>query len=259
VLKCFFLSRRWGGWAWGGLSALLAVIVIEVRLMVELNEWYGEMWDMMQLANPETIGRFWELMRLFCLIVFPYVLLRSVSSFLSQHYCFRWRQAMTMAYLPYWQKVEHDVEGASQRMQEDPQRFARVTEMLALGLFRSVLTLIAFVPILWSLSEEIGIKFNEWMSNTPLMESYGQLPQSLKGMEWMAQVPGSLLWLSCLMAFSAVIISYFVGIRLPGLEYNNLDSSNKCIAHGLFCIHSSQFLKNFIRSPIIQALSWPTV
>ena len=221
MLKCFFMSKQWAIWAWGGLAVLLTSIFIEVSMMVKLNGWYGEMWDMMQLAKPETIGRFWELILIFCSIVFPFVLLRSLSSFLSQHYCFRWRQAMTMAYLPFWQKVGHDVEGASQRMQEDPQRFARVTEQLALGLFRAILTLIAFIPILWTLSEEICSKLNDWLSSPAFMENYDQIPQSLKGMEIMGQIPGSLLWLSCLLSFSAIIISYYVGIRLPGLEYNN--------------------------------------
>ncbi|WP_062270740.1 putative transporter [Endozoicomonas arenosclerae] len=221
MLKCFFMSKQWALWAWGGLAVLLTSIFIEVSMMVKLNEWYGEMWDMMQLAKPETIGRFWELIILFCWIVFPFVLLRSLSNFLSQHYCFRWRQAMTMAYLPFWQKVDHDVEGASQRMQEDPQRFARVTEQLALGLFRSVLTLIAFIPILWTLSEEVCNKLSNWLTSPAFMDNFDRIPQSLKGLELMAQIPGSLLWFSCLLSFSAIIISYFVGIRLPGLEYNN--------------------------------------
>ncbi|WP_422410892.1 MULTISPECIES: putative transporter [unclassified Endozoicomonas] len=221
MLKCFFLSKQWAIWAWGGLLGLLASIFIEVSMMVRMNEWYGEMWDMMQLAKPETIDRFWELMLVFCTIVFPYILLRTLSSFLSQHFCFRWRQAMTLAYLPFWQKVDSDIEGASQRLQEDPQRFARVTELLALGLFRSILTLIAFIPILWTLSEEICGKLADWLNSPAFTESYDKIPLSLRGMEIMGQIPGSLLWFSCLLSFSAVIISYAVGIRLPGLEYNN--------------------------------------
>ncbi|WP_448217834.1 SbmA/BacA-like family transporter [Endozoicomonas sp. 2B-B] len=221
MLKCFFLSKQWAIWAWGGLAALLTSIFIEVSMMVRMNEWYGEMWNMMQLAKPETIDRFWELILLFCAIVFPYILLRTLSSFLSQHFCFRWRQAMTLAYLPFWQKVDSDIEGASQRLQEDPQRFARVTELLALGLFRSILTLIAFIPILWTLSEEICGKLADWLNSPAFAENYDKIPLSLKGMEIMSQIPGSLLWFSCLLSFSAVIISYVVGIRLPGLEYNN--------------------------------------
>ena len=221
MLKSFFLSKRWAIWAWGVLLVLLASIATEVFLMVRLNSWYGEMWDMMQLADPETIGQFWSLIGLFCQIVFPYVLLRVVSSFLSQHYCFRWRQAMTEAYMPYWQKVEHDVEGAAQRMQEDPQRFARVTEQLALGFFRAVITLIAFIPILWQLSTSVGEKFTHWLNSPEFIDQYDTIPTSLISMQWMVNIPGSLLWLSACMSMAAIVISYFVGIRLPGLEYNN--------------------------------------
>ncbi|AMO57064.1 hypothetical protein GZ77_00930 [Endozoicomonas montiporae] len=221
MLRSFFLSRRWAVWAWGVLVVLLASIATEVFMMTKLNSWYGEMWDMMQLADPDSIDKFWKLIIVFCEIVFPYVLLRVTSSYLSQHYCFRWRQAMTEAYMPFWQKVEHDVEGASQRMQEDPQRFARVTEQLALGLFRSILTLIAFVPILWELSDSICDKFTEWMNSSAYTERYDSLPPSLVSMEWMVNIPGFLLWLSAGLALTAIVISYFVGIKLPGLEYKN--------------------------------------
>ena len=221
MLNSFFLSKRWAIWAWGVLLVLLTSVATEVFLMVKLNGWYGEMWDMMQRADPETIGQFWTLIGIFCQIVFPFVLLRVVSSYLSQHYCFRWRQAMTEAYMPYWQKVNHDVEGASQRMQEDPQRFARITEQLALGFFRAVATLVAFVPILWALSANIGDKFTEWLNGSEFTEKYDSVPTSLVSMEWMVSVPGFLLWLSAGLALAAIVISYFVGIKLPGLEYNN--------------------------------------
>ena len=75
---------------------------------------------------------------------------------------------MTFSYFPYWKKIAHEIEGASQRLQQDPERFARIVERLGLGLFRAILTLIAFIPILWNLSAELtesvnkkSIKFNE--------------------------------------------------------------------------------------------------
>jgi peptide/bleomycin uptake transporter len=123
------------------------------------------------------------------------MLLRSLETYLASHYAFRWRQAMTETYLPRWQKTSETVEGASQRIQEDCMRFARQTENLGLGLVRAVLTLASFIPILWALSKGMAIA---WL-----------------------QFEGSLFWVALFTALGGTVLSWFVGIHLPGLEYNN--------------------------------------
>jgi peptide/bleomycin uptake transporter len=134
-------------------------------------------------------------MQQFAWIAFPYMLLRSFEAYLASHYAFRWRQAMTEVYLPRWQRTDATVEGASQRIQEDCMRFAKQTENLGLGLVRAVLTLASFIPILWGLSKGIAI---EWL-----------------------KFDGSLFWVALTTALGGTVLSWFVGIRLPGLEYNN--------------------------------------
>ena len=49
------------------------------------------------------------------------------------------------------------IEGASQRVQEDTLKFARIMEGLGAELLRSLMTLIAFTPILWGLSKSITV------------------------------------------------------------------------------------------------------
>jgi len=186
MFRSFFLSRRWALWAWGGLLVLVALVFITVQQTVKLNTWYGEFYDLLQ--KPEQAGgleKFWDYMLQFAWIAFPFMLLRSLESYLASHYAFRWRQAMTELYLPRWQRTDAAVEGASQRIQEDCMRFARQTENLGLGLVRAVLTLVSFIPILWLLSKGMAIA---WL-----------------------QFEGSLFWVALVT----------VGIRLPGLEYNN--------------------------------------
>jgi len=58
------------------------------------------------------------------------------------------------------------------------------------------MTLIAFTPILWSLSSKVEIDF-------------------------LKNIPGSLVWVAFATSVGSLIISWFVGIKLPGLEYNN--------------------------------------
>lgn len=196
MFRSFFLDRRWALWAWGGLAVLMAIVFITVQQTVRLNAWYGQFYDLLQ--KPEQAGgldKFWGFMQQFAWIAFPYMLLRSFEAYLASHYAFRWRQAMTEAYLPRWQRTAETIEGASQRIQEDCMRFARQTENLGLGLVRAVLTLASFIPILWGLSKGIAI---EWL-----------------------KFDGSLFWVALTTALGGTVLSWFVGIRLPGLEYNN--------------------------------------
>lgn len=251
MLKSFFLSREWALWAWGGLLLLCVTVGLEVWVQVWINGWYRETWDFLQNPHPllreavtaattdwntslaaldaetyqdsgETLAslaesqlsRFWGLVGEFCIVVFPYIVIRAFSGFFAQHYAFRWRQAITFAYLPLWTKTDRDIEGASQRLQQDPERFARLVESLGLGLFRSLLTLGAFVPILWTVSAEISAKFSEAVS-------LPGAPFDLPFLSWTANTVGSLMWIAIGLALGGTVISYFVGIRLPGLEYNN--------------------------------------
>ena len=73
--------------------------------------------------------------------------------------------------------------------------FARKTESLGLGLGRAGLTLFSFIPMLWFLSKGMA-------------------------MAWL-QFAGSLFWGALVTAVGGTVLSWFVGIRLPGLEYNN--------------------------------------
>jgi peptide/bleomycin uptake transporter len=196
MFRSFFLSRRWALWAWGGLLVLVALVFITVQQTVKLNAWYGEFYDLLQ--KPEQAGgleKFWGFMLQFAWIAFPFMLLRSLETYLASHFAFRWRQALTEEYLPRWQGTDANVEGASQRIQEDCMRFARQTENLGLGLVRALLTLVSFIPILWALSAGMAIA---WL-----------------------QFEGSLFWVALVTALGGTVISWFVGIRLPGLEYNN--------------------------------------
>jgi len=52
----------------------------------------------------------------------------------------RWREAITFNYIPQWQAVDQEFEGASQRIQEDCNRWARLIESLGLQVVRAVMT-----------------------------------------------------------------------------------------------------------------------
>jgi peptide/bleomycin uptake transporter len=195
MLKSFFLNRKYLLWAYGGLLILISSLYIQVQLTVSINKWYGKFYDMLQKATEHNVSEFWEQMYVFAEIAFPYILIATATAYFTRIYSFKWREAMTFEYLFKWRETDIDIEGSSQRMQEDIYRFAKIVESLGLQIVRAIMTLIAFLPILW----EIGLKID-----------VPYLPNE-----------GNLVIVAIIVSIGGLIISWFVGIKLPGLEYNN--------------------------------------
>lgn len=196
MFSSFFASRRWLLWAYGGVGLILAMLAYITHLNVAINSWYGEFYDLMQNVKDHSVDEFWQAMQNFLYIAMPYVVTNMFLSFFASHWVFRWREAMTFAYLGLWRSVVKDIEGASQRIQEDIYRLAKILEDLGVKAVRALMTLFAFIPLLWGLSVHMPI-------------------QALK------PLPGSLVWIALGISIGGLAISWIVGIKLPHLEYNN--------------------------------------
>jgi peptide/bleomycin uptake transporter len=202
MIKTFFATRKWALWAWGGLFILLSSLWAQVSITVAINEWYGGFYDLMQnsasyVDRPkEGIDLFYDKLKDFCFLAMPYVIIATITNWFTRVYGLRWREAITFDYLPRWRNVKEDIEGASQRIQEDTHHFAQIVENLGLQIVRSIMTLIAFIPVLWQLSEKTDITF-------------------------FGIADGSLVWYAFVISIGGLIITWFVGAKLPGLEYNN--------------------------------------
>ncbi len=196
MFRSFYKSREWLLWAYGGGIFLLVSLFIQVELTVKINKWYGGFYDILQQATKHSVDDFWAQMINFAYLAFPYVIIATVTAYFTRIYSFKWREAMTFSYVAKWQMVEEEIEGSSQRIQEDIYRFARIMESLGLQVTRAIMTLIAFLPILWGLSSGVDLPY-------------------------IKDIPGSLVWVALLVSIGGLLISWFVGIKLPGLEYNN--------------------------------------
>lgn len=199
----FFIDRnRWYWWAVCGSALILLVSYFQVQLGVWLNNWYGDFYDLIQLALSEpgtstiTSEQFYGQLLTALYILVPNIIILVAFAFFTSHYVFRWRTAMNDYYMSHWPKLRH-VEGAAQRVQEDTMRFAGIMEGLGSAFVSSIMTLIAFLPLLWSLSENI--------TELPLVGA----------------VDGSLVFLALLSAALGTVLLAAVGYRLPGLEFNN--------------------------------------
>ncbi|PTB34017.1 peptide antibiotic transporter SbmA [Photobacterium phosphoreum] len=200
MFKSFFLDRRWFLWSIVGSAVILYVTWYKVQIDVEVNEWFGSFYDLIQKAlatpNAVTFDEFLAGCIEFFNIVSVYIIIAVILDFFVRHYVFRWRTAMNNYYMKHWDKISH-IEGASQRVQEDTMRFARIVESLGVSFMRSLMTLVAFLPILWALSENIT-----------------ELP-------WIGSVDRSLVYLAIISALFGTVLLAIVGIRLPGLEFKN--------------------------------------
>ncbi|EFO30833.1 protein SbmA [Roseibium sp. TrichSKD4] len=70
-------------------------------------------------------------------------------------------------------------------------------ESLGVSFMRSIMTLIAFLPLLWDLSSNVT------------------------ALPWIGEVSHSLVYVAILSAASGTVLLAVVGIKLPGLEFNN--------------------------------------
>jgi len=196
MLKSFFLNKKWALWAWGGFAFIILSLLAQTYIDVRINEWYKGFYDLLQKPEENSISDFYDGIFLFLKLAIPYVIIYAITNYFTRLYGFRWREAITFAYMPYWKKVDSKVEGASQRIQEDCMNFAKIVESIGLQVVRALMLLIAFIPILWGLSSNVVVPF-------------------------LKDINGSLVYVSLVASLGGVLISCLVGIKLPGLEYNN--------------------------------------
>ena len=162
----FFTTRKWFLWGWLGSAIILSSLWVQVKIDVEINEWFGEFYDMIQKAlgapNSITISEYWSSLFSFIILASMYIALAVAISFFTAHFLFRWRTAMVEWYHSVYDKARK-IEGAAQRVQEDTIKFSRIMESLGTSLIESIMVLVQFIPILLGLSMGIPIFFfGDW-------------------------------------------------------------------------------------------------
>ena len=197
----FSRDHRWQIWSIWGSSLIIFMTYYSVQVSVAINNWRRPFFDTLQNAlNGEesgvTAADFYNLMLIFAQITSVWVILYIFTRFFVSHYVFRWRTAMNDYYVEKWSNVRH-IEGASQRIQEDTMRFASIMEGLGVAFIDSIMTLIAFLPVLFALSSHV--------SSLPIV---GEIPAPL--------FTAAIIW----SLFGTVLLG-LVGIKLPGLEFHN--------------------------------------
>lgn len=198
--KQYFLSYEWALWAWLGMALILGGMWFSVQIDVRINEWLRLFWNLVTkaIAHPGDVqnDEIYAQCLAFAKIAGVGMLAAVLLDFFTSHWTLRWRQALTEDYVRNWPQLR-TVEGASQRIQEDTMNWSKTIEVLGETLVQSILKLIAFLPILSKQSEDV--------TELPLI----------------GHVNNSLVWASLAWSIVGTLLLAGVGVRLPGLEFQN--------------------------------------
>lgn len=186
------------------LAIVIAMNLASVFLTVLLNNWYKEFWDVLQAYQFDS---FWPLVGQFSLIAFLYISIGVYSVYLQQMLQIKWRQWMTERYLDDWMhgrvyyKLKlsgNDMDNPDQRIAEDINQFVTLTLSLSIGLLRQLISLAAFVVILWNLSGIITVPVGSHEFT----------------------IYGYMVWISLIYSVIGTYLTHKVGRKLINLNYD---------------------------------------
>jgi peptide/bleomycin uptake transporter len=195
-----FSPHPWAHWSILGSALILFSTYFSVQISVAINNWRRPFFDSVQqaLTTPGSVAAadLYGLILIFAQIAFMAVAAFVGTRFFVSHYIFRWRTAMNDYYMANWPQLR-TIEGASQRVQEDTMRFAQTVEGLGVSMVDAVMTLIAFLPILYGLSSTV--------TELPIV----------------GEIPAPLMYAAIFWSLFGTVLLAIVGIKLPGLEFRN--------------------------------------
>ncbi|WP_027797330.1 ABC transporter ATP-binding protein/permease [Paraburkholderia acidipaludis] len=201
LIKPYWVSEeRWI--AWGLLIAIVVINLLVVWINVRLNSWNADFYNALQ---GKDVKQFPHLLMIFTVLAFAFIILAVYGRYLRQMLGFRWRQWLTTRFLDEWlgkgafYRIERDrlADNPDQRISDDLQSFATSTLSLTLDLLSTVVTLISFVTILWTLAGALSIT----LGGHPIA------------------IPGYMVWAAALYAVLGSVVIQKVGHPLVSINY----------------------------------------
>jgi len=188
--------------ALGLLAVVVGLNLATVACNVWLNNWNRIFYN--TLESRDFPGFRTALLQ-FCGIAAVFIVVAVLKQFATMRLEMRWRTWMTHRFLDRWMahqvyyRIEQDgrADNPDQRISEDIRSLTSDSLSLAIGLLNSVVTLVSFVAILWTLS--------------------GPLAFALGGHA--VSIPGYMVWVCVLYAAVGSWITHQVGKPLIGLYF----------------------------------------
>jgi putative ATP-binding cassette transporter len=194
-------EERWR--AGGLLTAIVGLTLGLVYILVLINEWNREFYTALELRDFESFSR---LLLQFSLLAAIYIVASVYKLYLTQMLEINWRAWLTRRYITSWlnervyyrlELQQQSTDNPDQRIADDLRMFTSGTLGLSLGLLSSVVTLVSFAAILWTISG-------------PLSFAVGETEVT---------IPGYMLWVALVYALVGSVLTHFVGRRLIGINF----------------------------------------
>jgi vitamin B12/bleomycin/antimicrobial peptide transport system ATP-binding/permease protein len=194
---------RWA--AWGLLAVVVGLTLAMVHMNVLLNHWNNAFYTALQEKNhtvffQQLIGLVW--------IVGLTIFFSVYQLYLNQMLEIRWRRWLTERYLRAWladgayyrmQLMAGETDNPDQRIAEDVHLLISHTLTLVIGGLRALVSLVAFVAILWALSGALSVPVGGWFS---------------------IMLPGYMVWAAILYAIGGTWLTHWIGRPLVRLNYH---------------------------------------
>lgn len=210
-LKCFWSlirpfwtrsERRVAAWA---LLALVMVLSLStVWFSVRLNTWNGAFFNAIQAMDGDKI---YPLLLEFIAIVSAFVVVLVYADWFQKKLIIEWREWMTADLLSRWLSKDSrhyrlklaglEPDNPDQRIQEDVRLLVESSLSLLISFARSLLTIVSFITILWTLS--------------------GPLSWVAFGVTW--TIPGYMVWACIGYTLLATLLTHLIGRPLMALNF----------------------------------------
>lgn len=189
--------------AWIMLIAIIAMNLSMVYISVQLTHWYNDFYTLMQEGQYD---RFFSLIGKFSAMAFIFIIIAVYMFYLRQLLTIKWRTWMTDRYLERWMSnqvyyrmkvLDSDLDNPDQRIATDIGNFISYVMTIGIDLINQIVTLLAFITVLWNLS--------------------GVLDFSLFGREM--HIPGYMVYVSVLYSAVGTVFVTIVGKKLVRLNF----------------------------------------
>lgn len=215
TLKQFFylIKPFWGQRAalfcWILLAASLGLTLSSVWFNVKMNMWNGDFYNALQQLDGQAL---YGLLRYFVVLVSGLIFVVVMGNYLKQMLIIRWRKGMTELVLGRWlspnskhymlRLASQEPDNPDQRIAEDIRLLIESTLNLLVSFLHSILTLVSFATILWTLSGSLSFRFvdNDWT------------------------IPGYMFWACIIYTIIGIALTQWIGFPLRRL---NMDKQRR--------------------------------
>lgn len=198
-----FLGQPAALYCWILLIASLTLTLSSVWFNVQMNMWNGDFYNALQKLDGQAL---YGLLQHFVVLVSGLIFVVVMGGYLKQMLIIRWRRGFTEQVLTRWlsphskhymlRLTSQEPDNPDQRIAEDIRLLIESTLNLLVTFLHSVLTLISFAAILWTLS--------------------GSLSFQLGGSSW--TIVGYMFWACIIYTIVGIALTQWIGFPLRRLH-----------------------------------------